>query len=187
MYSIKSAMTKLHILSENTTEDDMKEVYDELVKTNTKLSYQAFINLVNQNPSYIITMKKDNFSTSVEKFFDKNFKDRKNELLESYYESVVLSHCDGFLLFKKEKDYTNLANELIKFSFDYLKFLFNFFEANKLFYGLNYDENDFSLALSDLFNIFEQIEAQLYNKTFEKEEDSPKEILRVKNIKDLLD
>ena len=187
MYSIKSAMTKLHILSENTTEDDMKEVYDELVKTNTKLSFQAFINLVNQNPSYIITMKKDNFSTSVEKFFDKNFKDRKNELLESYYESVVLSHCDGFLLFKKEKDYTNLANELIKFSFDYLKFLFNFFEANKLFYGLNYDENDFSLALSDLFNIFEQIEAQLNNKTFEKEEDSPKEILRVKNIKDLLD
>ena len=132
-------------------------------------------------------MKKDNFSTSVEKFFDKKYKDIKNELLESYYESVVLSHCDGFLLFKKEKDYTNLAYELIKFSFDYLKFLFNFFEANKLFYGLNYDENDFSLALSDLFNIFEQIEAQLNNKTFEKEEDSPKEILRVKNIKDLLD
>lgn len=187
MYSIKSAMTKLRLLKENTTEEDMKEVYEDLIKNNTKLSYQAFINLIAQNPSYIITMKKDNFSTSVEKFFDKNFKDRKSELLESYYESVVLSHCDGFLLFKKEKDYSNLANELINFSLDYLKFLFNFFEANKLFYGLQFDENDFSAVLSNLFHIFDQIEAQFNNKTLEKEEVSPKEILRVKNIKDLLD
>ena len=106
--------------------------------------------------------------------------------MNAYYESVVLSHCDGFLLFKKDKDYSDYAKVVIKFSLDYFRYLIDFFFGNKFHYLLENGNGKEFINHQILINLTNQIESAHFEQE-EKAKVKSKPFLPIENIKDYLD
>ena len=186
MYVLNNTITEMGITSENYYSEHFESIYKNHAKKNKNLSMTSFRIKVENNPSFVITNRVENYSASVERFFKENYAEDQQELMEAYFESVVLSHCDAFLLFKKEKDYSFYAKILLNFTFECLKYLINYFYGNKFNVLLDSESADSGYYISEKFiELLDKIKDSFLKNEEIKEEN--KEHLKVKNIEDYLD
>lgn len=186
MYVVHNTMAKMNILEENMLENELEKLYRNRFSKGSMEGFSSFKIKIENNPSYIITRKNENYSSSVERYFTENYIKDKKELMNAYYESVVLSHCDGFLLFKKDKDYSDYAKVVIKFSLDYFRYLIDFFFGNKFHYLLENGNGKEFINHQILINLTNQIESAYFEQE-EKAKVESKPFLPIENIKDYLD
>ena len=186
MYVVHNTMAKMNILEENMLENELEKLYRNRFSKGSMEGFSSFKIKIENNPSYIITRKNENYSSSVERYFTENYIKDKKELMNAYYESVVLSHCDGFLLFKKDKDYSDYAKVVIKFSLDYFRYLIDFFFGNKFHYLLENGNGKEFINHQILINLTNQIESAHFEQE-EKAKVKSKPFLPIENIKDYLD
>lgn len=190
VYTIKNSLCSTGGFEEGSFENNLDQIYSTNVKDRSNISFLSFKQAIIQNPSFVLTLKRENYSSSVERFIKENFVKDEEELLDSYFESVVLSHCDGFLLFKKDKNYTDFAKIIIHFTLDYLKYLFDYFYGNKIYYSLNISTDKLKIkdAQKQINSCIDNLVSLIKSTYFGIEEDPNKKlVVLTKNYKDYLD
>ena len=186
VYVVYNSMVKMKLINENSLDNDLRNIYLKHFSQGNKDAYSSFKIKIESNPSYVITRRVENYSSSVERFFTDNFTKDKKELMEAYLESVILSHCDGFLVFRHEKDYTDYAKIVVKFSLDYLRYLIDFFFGNKFHYLLDNIQSHGAHLHEILTSLINKVEEN-FVASEEVEKEKKKTFLPFVNIKDYLD
>ena len=151
-------------------DEEIRKVYTKLVKPKINISFQDFKIAIKSNPSFVLNLKPQSFLNSIEEFAHDSFPSKAERLKKVYLESVVLSHCDGFLLFRKENDYLYDARFILEFTFEYLKSSLNYVFGNQFFSYAKLTDQEAKKLEEEFNKCFDKIESFLYKEVNDKKE-----------------
>ena len=151
--------SKSNIIDENNIHE-CYEKYNKLKQTNKF----KFDNDILENPQMIFS-ENSKYSKRVKKLFSIIDDEDDRELYEEIYSrSVKFAHADGFLLHKLDEDYEEEIRYMIRFIFDFLRYINLVIkkvnnnknkEINELITNLSNELDDFAIELDNLITKFE--------------------------------